>query len=1247
MAETLAERMRRLGGGGGARVESLADRLRRLRGEEDEERPSGGYGALSEAGRGLGLGLAESGYGLAQGAAWLGNVLTPGQPLAGVERWAQEGKEEAREFYRPQGAAGTVGRLTGRVLGEGAVTIASGLGVARGVVGAARGTGAVARTARPLAQAIEAGRRGNFAQRVAANVAPALPLDVAFGAGAAEEGQSRVRSAAINVAFDLGGASLLEGVATALRAGGRAYRRGTDFGEGMFDDLGFEGLDDLGRVPETPIRDPRRLLAAPTGPAIPMPGEVDRGGPVFQSLQRQVTEPVVAPRPSANRQAVLDFERTLEEASARRASGGDRRPMRDILRETSGHVYANPVGPSLRHVAGSPATSAAVGATAGALADEENRVRGAAVGAAVGLTGSYLFRRASSVGKALRTVGDPDVDRVLGTIATGRRAKAPSGDLLTHAEKAYAAVVDELYPLRKLGREAGGSDALSNLATQASGWRSAAYQRIRDELKPVIAATEPVRGEVMALAKAQRALTLLDQGLEKTDIPRDVLERTVAKLSRKADVKQGADALQAYYRRLLEMKYQNGVIAPEVYQAIVASGDFYTPFTREFDEAARGGTAGGGRLVNRGTGVRRMDAKQARAKTVDPYEQAILDTFETQRTVAKQRVTNMVAELVETDPAGTYPFLRRVANRAEARAGRVVEANVQGERRYYEVVDEDLFNAWASFDPKTQNLAVRVMAPFKRMLQTGVTMLPDFALANAIRDNAMTAVQYRPNRIAQLGGATAGAAVGAARAEEGKRGEGALIGAALGLGAGSIAPNIARTLGAMRHIVKDDAVYKEFLREGGPSMNGFYPKNTDDARRLLEELERTGVKASDIVSPRRWWEALQYIGRLAEQSPRLAQFEAVRKAGGSAAQAVAGAADISLDFSKVGSHTKGIAAVTAFWNAKVQGWDKLARLLKNPKTWGAAATTITAPSVALWAINRDNDEYWERPQWERNLFWLVPKDGSGFWRIPKPFEVGFIFGSIPERLLDFAHERDWETLAHSLGDMLGNTFEGTVPLPTLPSTIAENVANFDFFRRRPIVSRTDLPNELQADERTSSVALLAGRATGVSPQKIDNTLQDLTGGAGRIATSLADRIARATGADPRPLPPGAAKVPVLGDLGRRFQTQDGTTSDAEQAVWRRYADAEKAYRGALELRRHGTPDEYRAHLRRYANDLRAYEDLRDVTNKLREVRSARREVARRRDLTAAERERALRKLTDLAHGFATRGVEAGNLARRP
>ena len=902
-----------------------------------------------------------------------------------------------------------------------------------------------------------------------------------------------------------------------------------------------------------------------------------------------------------------------------------------------------------KRVLQSPAGSAAAGAAIGATVDRDNPTRGALAGAAIGAGASVLVKRAAKSGAPLRLTGDADVDAVLGTIARGERTKAKPDGLLSPARKAYTALVDQLYPLRAFGRDIGGSERLADVATQASGWRSSAGQTLREGLKPILEATADNREPVMALAKAQRALALLDAGLEKTDIPRDVLERTVQKLSADPAVSDAARQLQDYYRELLEYKRANGVLTQEAFDAIEATGDVYTPFVREFDDAAgKAPTAGGGRFVNRGTGVRKMDEGIARAKTVDPFEQAVLDTFEAHRTVAKQRVSNVLAELVEGNDIAAFPYVRRVANQQAGRQGRVVAANIKGERQFFEVVDEDIYNAWASFDPQQQNILVTLMAPFKRALQTGVTLLPDFAAANALRDNVMTGLQYPLKYKSAAAGAVTGAAIGAATSDD--PGKGALVGAGLGLGVGGLAPNIARSLKAMRSIVKDDAVYRQWLKDGGGGFGGFYPRDPEGARKLMKELEGGGVKASDIINPKRWVDALHYVGRVAEQSPRLAAYTDALGAGADAAGAVAKSADISLDFGKVGTHTKGVAAVTAFWNAKVQGWDKLARMLKSPKTWAQGAAMITAPSVALWAVNKDNPEYWERPQWERNLFWLIPKggDAGGFWRIPKPFEVGYIFASIPERILDYAHEKDPEALAVAMRDMVSTAAEGSVPLiPTAAQPLVENAANFSFFRNRPVVSRPELAPERQFDDRTSSAAVLAGRATGTSPQQIDNVIAGYTGGAGKIALDVTDRIARAMGLDKRPLPPDRAKVPVVGDLGRRFSTRDGGTSDSEALFWRRWDRADEAYRTVADMAKDGeSPDDIRAFILSRKDDLVEYETLKEVRQQLQEVKKAERQVLADRAMPRERKREVQLKLRQLATQIAQGSARGDALAEQ-
>lgn len=852
------------------------------------------------------------------------------------------------------------------------------------------------------------------------------------------------------------------------------------------------------------------------------------------------------------------------------------------------------------------AGGAVAGATTGAALDEDNRVRGAFVGATAGVVGARALVRGMRPTLG-RGAASADETRVLASMASrGRRPLLARVSALPQSVKGaarnvYTKIVDETQPLRDFGRNMGAGDKLSHVVSQAKGWRGGAQARLDTLFRDVVQAAKGNENAVTALAAAERALELARHGMADKGVDLAAAQRVVAGAS--PETKKAARLLHGYYRSLLDYKLANGVLTQDAYDAIITSGDYYIPFVRDFGDETKIPGAGGGKFTNRGTGVRRMTDEQASAPIVDPFEQAVLDTFEAHRTVAKQRVTNLVSELVQADPAAAQALgIRQLGHGETAKLGREVAANVQGSRARYEVRDAELFDAWAAFDNRTQGIIVKVLAPFKRTLQTTVTLMPDFAIRNMLRDNAQSAIQYGLPARSVAGGAAAGAAAGAATDDE-NRLRGAARGAAFGASAGVFGPQALRVGAAMGDIVGKKAIFQEWLREGGSGMSEFYAR-PDQAAKLVRQLRGDRNLLDSVMLP---IDGLQSFGRIIEQAPRLARYKALRKAGKAVPESIHGSRDISLDFSNIGSDTKGIAAVTAFFNAKVQGWDKLVRMLKNPKTWAMGAATLTAPTIALWSVNKDDEEYWARPQWERNMFWLVPNPAGGFFRIPKPFEVGFIFASLPERVLDYAYRRDPETLQFALKDMISTTTEGTFPIPTGIEPLLENAVNFDFFTNRPVVSPglERLPDELQYDQRTSALSRLAAKVPGLpdSPQKTENILRGYTGNAGREVLNITDRIARGSGLDRRPRQP-EQPAPLVGS----FTTRDDAVSDQETAVRRRFAEAEKAHNGALKLFERGDPGA-QSFVDRNRELLVAYEELKEQKAVIDLAAEARREIA--------------------------------------
>lgn len=860
-----------------------------------------------------------------------------------------------------------------------------------------------------------------------------------------------------------------------------------------------------------------------------------------------------------------------------------------------------------------------IGATAGALTGDtpEERKRNALLGAAVGLgAGAGLGALAERLGQrgAKGVASSPAAAQVLSTIATDSRASPRPW--LSLAERLKVRLQDESYPLSKLGQELGGTLDLRDLVSQSKGWRGMATQYNADHLVPVLEAAKGIEGDVAAYAKSQRALQLMDQGRPmEGGFGRDVYEQAVADLGQNPKVVAAAQQLQDYYRGLLDLKHQEGVLTDEAYQAIVASEDFYTPFAHDIGDAKP--SAGGGRWFNRGTGVKKMDRAQGTTgQTRDPFLMAVLHTAETHRQVAKQRVTNMVAALVEADPQAASSLLREIPANTPAREGTTVKANVGGKQKTYEVLDADLYNAWAAMDPPQQNIVVSLLRPFKTALTAGVTALPDFMVANVIRDNAMTAIQKSAPWKSSAAGAAIGAGVGASVSED--KVKGALIGAGVGAGLGAVVPNLGRTLLSMKAILGNDEIYQQFLRDGGDNF-GYYPRNTADAAKVLKELQKHGVSATDIINPAQWvkgaWGGMKALNRAAEQGPRLRAYQDALTAGASKAKAVRAARDISVDFSTLGGGTKGLAATTAFWNAGVQGWEKTARLMRNPKTYAMAAATITAPSVALWALNHEREDYKKVQQWERNLFWLVPKgeDGEGFWRIPKPFEVGFVFGSVPERILDYLQTRAdggdpdaAKTLKQTLTSMATTSGSGLIPFPTGAEQIVSQIAGkggYDFFREQPIVWRPDVPDEEQYDERTSSLAYGLGQATGISPQRTDFAAKSMFGGSAKVVLDATDIIARKMGWDTRPLPDG-----VRNPLTRRFSTNPNAQPEQERALRQRAREIDQVEAGLRKVQATGTPEAQRRYIERHRDALEV--NAKGKARLKRELRDVQREVDR-------------------------------------
>ena len=285
------------------------------------------------------------------------------------------------------------------------------------------------------------------------------------------------------------------------------------------------------------------------------------------------------------------------------------------------------------------------------------------------------------------------------------------------------------------------------------------------------------------------------------------------------------------------------------------------------------------------------------------------------------------------------------------------------------------------------------------------------------------------------------------------------------------------------------------------------------------------------------------IGQASENANRIAVYNTVMKRTGNNAEAVEAANDV-LNFSRHGSSAlmRGLTTSVPFMNARLQGLHKVGRGYKqNPGAVILKGSILMGATVALALQNMGEDEYDELPEWDKDTYYHIfhgARDENGrskhHWRIPKPFEMGAIFSTIPERLLRFIEGADdGDVIVDRMSHMVGETF-ALNPTPQLVKPLIEQWGNRSFFTGRPIVGMSDerLLPEAQYNDRTTNMARLAGEATGTSPKRIDSLVRGYFGTLGQYTLAAADGITSATGIGD--FPEKAAARPEDMPLIKRF-----------------------------------------------------------------------------------------------------------------
>jgi hypothetical protein len=391
-----------------------------------------------------------------------------------------------------------------------------------------------------------------------------------------------------------------------------------------------------------------------------------------------------------------------------------------------------------------------------------------------------------------------------------------------------------------------------------------------------------------------------------------------------------------------------------------------------------------------------------------------------------------------------------------------------GERKYYEIIDPLLWEAIAHIGAQPHNLAVSILGGFANVLRKGVTLTPTFQAKNFIRDtmNAFT------------------------------------------LSKGKLVPAADATKALLERVYNDEH-YWEYMVNGG-GFASMAEADGIDRDRVLDHTDKLRRAFQKYIS------APEYANRIAE-------FKVLRKRGWAARDAALAGREISTDFAMRGSSPtlRAITISVPFLNARLQGLYRNGREIIrledgrphfNGKRSLAYALrsfiSIALPSVALYMLNKDDERYQEIEEWKKDLSWIwfYGPGEDDYFMIPKPFETGMLWGTLPERMMEYKYTHDEKELADAIGWMVLETFAGDI-VPQMFQPVR------DLMRNKKWTGAPVIPEYMEAiaapeqyQYYTSDAMIALGRKMGISPMKAEHYVRGYLGTWGVWGLGMADYL---------------------------------------------------------------------------------------------------------------------------------------------
>ena len=417
-------------------------------------------------------------------------------------------------------------------------------------------------------------------------------------------------------------------------------------------------------------------------------------------------------------------------------------------------------------------------------------------------------------------------------------------------------------------------------------------------------------------------------------------------------------------------------------------------------------------------------------------------------------------------------------------------------------------------------------------------------------------------------------------------------------------------------------------------INNLYKNAFKSERPLIEKVYMFPIDLLSTV-----WDILGQGTAITDAATRVAVYKDTLKRTNNEAEAIFQALEV-LNFTRRGNNQlfQLYAQSTMFLNPRLQGLDVFYRGLtgrygigkglsrsKRLKAVLMRVSAVASLSVFYYLLARDSEEYEEAPEEIKDNYLIIPGSKKLVGQpiaIPKPFEVGLITMTIPERLTSyFMDDIAGKDVADSLKRNLSHTL--SITPPTAVDPLLENFFNYDFFTGRQIVpDYLKGTGDLAYRPQTDTLSKVIGDELNISPLYVENLFRSYSGTLGSWVMMATDSLIREGLTDAERVKFGIDRLPVVGTFllpaeGSNFENQFYSMKKDVDDLVKTFRQIEQQAVDKGDLYVLGMLDEYQIGYMEALKNLQS--ELTDTADQLKEIRNFEAQIVNSTTLSAEEK----------------------------